>query len=243
VRQAEKGLAELAATVDTVFTIPNERLLVLAPRGTSVLEAFRMGHDFLRRTVEDIVDIMTTPGFINRDFSDIRSTMLGQGYAMLGTATARGENAALEAARKSIGSPLVEDDGIQGAHNLLINFTGSSRLALHEVSEACQLVRKATGSDDVELNFGIVLNESMADAVKVTVIATGFAPAEQAAGERPAAHRWSSEAQPQPTVPIKEQPELVLETKPPNGTPPLPEPEELEYLDTPAFLRQRRLPH
>ncbi len=246
VRQAEKGLAELAATVDTVITIPNERLLALAPRGTSVLEAFRMGHDFLRRTVEDIVDIMTTPGFINRDFSDIRSTMLGQGYAMLGTATARGENAALEAARQAIGSPLLEDAGIQGAHNLLINFTGSSRLALHEVSEACQLVRKATGSDDVELNFGIVLNESMADAVKVTVIATGFAPAEHpaGAGERPAAtHKWLSDKQPQAAVAVEEQAELVLETKPPNGTPPLPEPEELEYLDTPAFMRQRRLPH
>jgi cell division protein FtsZ len=242
VRQAEKGLEELAATVDTVIAIPNDRLLDLAPRGTSIFEALRMGHDFLRQTVADIVEIMTRPGFINRDFSDVRSTMFGMGCALLGTATAQGENAAVEAARQAVGCPLLEGAGIQGASNVLLNFTGSSRLGLHDVNEACQLIREAAQFEDVQVSFGVVLNESMGDAVKVTVIATGFVdrdvvPAAQPESQPTSAAPWLSETQSAP------EPEPVAAAKPGNGAPPLPEPEDLNDLDTPAYLRQRRLLH
>ncbi|MGA2326046.1 MAG: cell division protein FtsZ [Bryobacteraceae bacterium] len=249
-RQAEKGLEELAAFVDTVIAIPNDRLLALAPRGTGVFEAFRMGHEFLRQTVADLVEIMTLPGFINRDFSDVRSTMFGMGCALLGTATARGENAAVEAAREAIGCPLHEDAGIRGARNVLLNVTGSSRLGLHEVNEACQLIRDATRCEDVEVNFGIVLNEAMEDAVKVTVIATGFSGAREALAVEPgpaiAQTVWLTEAQAPAAAPV-EPPAPPAEpqagTWPGNGSPPLPEPEDLDDIDKPAYLRQRRSLH
>jgi cell division protein FtsZ len=245
-RQAEQGLAKLTESVDTVITIPNERLLALAPRGTSILEAFRLGHDFLRQTVQDIVEIVTTPGFINRDFSDVRSTLCGMGHAVLGTATARGDNAALEAAKQAIACPLIEQSGIRGARNVLLNITGSSRLGLHEVHEACQMIRKSTEYEDVQLNFGLVLNEAMADAVKVTVIATGFpsraGAVETADSDTAAGGAWLSETAPEAAgLAMTAAPEPA-EAKP-NGAPPLPEPEDLDDLDTPAYLRQRRVLH
>jgi cell division protein FtsZ len=173
-KQAEQGLAELAGVVDTVITIPNDQLLELVPKGTSFFEAFRVADDVLRQAVQGISDIITTPGLINRDFSDIRSIMLGMGYAMMGTATAEGENAAAIAAGKAISCPLMEAGGVRGARGVLINITGSSRLGLHEVNAACTLIRDAAQNDDVQINFGVVLDESMGDEVKITVIATGF---------------------------------------------------------------------
>lgn len=173
-KQAEQGLAELAGVVDTVITIPNDQLLSLVPKGTSFFESFRVADDVLRQAVQGISDIITTPGLINRDFSDIRSIMLGMGYAMMGTAKATGERALITAAEQSISSPLLEAGGVRGARGVLINITGSSRLGLHEVNDACELIRKATENDDVQINFGIVLDESMEDEVKITVIATGF---------------------------------------------------------------------
>jgi len=173
-KQAEKGLGELASTVDTVISIPNDRLLELVPKGTSFFESFRVADDVLRQAVQGIADIITTPGVINRDFSDIRAIMLGMGYAMMGTATARGENAAVEAATQAINCKLLEEGGVKGARGILINIMGSSKLGIHEVNEACALIRSAAEYEDVQINFGIVLNESMDDAVKITVIATGF---------------------------------------------------------------------
>src|SRR5713226_9503587 len=184
-RQADKSLAELAGTVDTVIAIPNDRLLELVPRGTSVFEAFRVADDILRQAVQGISDIITTPGLINRDFSDIRAIMLGMGYAMMGTASARGENASIEAARQAISSPLMEEGGVKGARGVLINITGSSQLGLHEVNEACSIIREAADCDDVQINFGVILNESLEDAVKITVIATGFQPENAPIAERP----------------------------------------------------------
>ena len=256
IRQAEAGLAELAGNVDTVITIPNERLLALAPRGTSILEAFKMGHDFLRCTVQDLVEIVTTPGFINRDFSDVRSTLVGMGYAVLGTATARGDNAVIEAARQAISCPLIDQTGIRGARNVLLNVTGSARLGLHEVNDACQMIRQAAGRGDVQVNFGLAFNEAMADSVKVTLIATGFpVPGQtmEAVEEQPASQSaWLSEAQPEASAPAPvaaqapvaaPEPAVVVETKPPNGTPALPPVEEMDDLDKPAYLRQRRMLH
>jgi cell division protein FtsZ len=128
----------------------------------------------LRQAVQGISDIITTPGLINRDFSDIRTIMLGMGYAMMGTASASGENAAVIAAQKAISCPLMEAGGVRGARGVLINITGSSRLGLHEVNEACTLIRQAAQNEDVQINFGVVMNEAMGDEVKITVIATGF---------------------------------------------------------------------
>jgi cell division protein FtsZ len=173
-KAAERGLADLASTVDTVITIPNDRLLSLAAKGASFFEAFRMADDVLRQAVQGIADIITTPGLINRDFSDIRAIMNGMGHAMMGTASAQGSRAAVEAAQKAIDSPLMEAGGVKGARGLLINITASSQLGLHEVNEACTLIRAATDNDDVQINFGVVLNESLEDEVKITVIATGF---------------------------------------------------------------------
>ncbi len=173
-KMAEKGLLDLASTVDTVISIPNDRLLELLPRGTSFVEAFRTADDVLRQGVQGISDIITTPGLINRDFSDIKAMMLGMGYAMMGTATASGENAALEAARMAISCPLLEEGGVKGARGVLINITAASSLGIHEVNEACTLIREATENDDVQISFGVVVNESMGDEVKITVIATGF---------------------------------------------------------------------
>jgi cell division protein FtsZ len=173
-KQAEQGLAELASVVDTVIAIQNDRLLEQAPADTGAEEGFSQSDDVLRQAVQGISDIITTPGLINRDFSDIRTIMSGMGYAMMGTATAKGENAALVAAEKAISCPLLDAGGVSGARGVLVNITGSRRLRLHEVNQACTLIRKACANEDVEINFGVVMNESMGDEVKVTVIATGF---------------------------------------------------------------------
>ncbi len=175
-RLADEGLASLASIVDTVIAIPNDRLLALVPRGTSFFEAFKAADDLLRQAVEGMRDIIVTPGMINRDFADIKATMVGMGYAMMGTAVARGENAAVEAARQAISCPMLEDSRIAGSRGILINITGSSQLGLHEVHEACSIIREAAECEDVQINFGVILNESMGDAVKLTVIATGFQP-------------------------------------------------------------------
>src|ERR1700689_1149178 len=169
-KQADRGLSEIGGTVDTVITVPNDRLLELVPRGTSFFEAFRIADDILRQAVQGISDIITTPGLINRDFSDIRAIMLGMGYAMMGTASASGENASIEAARQAISSPLMEEGGVKGARGVLINITGSSKLSLHDVNEACSLIRGATANEDAQINFGVVMNEALKDTVKITVI-------------------------------------------------------------------------
>jgi cell division protein FtsZ len=237
-KQAEKGLAELAATVDTVIAVPNDRLLALAPRGTSVLEAFRMGHDLLRQTVQDMVEIITTPGLVNRDLSDIRATMRGTGYSVMGTALGKGDNAALEAARQAISWPLLEGASIRGARDIFVNITGSSRLGLHEVNEACALIRQAAENEDVQVNFGIVLNEAMGDAVKLTVIATGFPREETCAASDQA---W-------PAPPVAEIP--VARPEPPEPPEPavampLPreEPVDPEDWEQPAYVRQGKVLH
>ncbi len=170
---AEKGLAELAEVVDTVVTIPNERLLEVVERGTSFFESFRIADNILRQAVQGISDIITVPGIINRDFSDVRTIMHGMGYAVMGTAIAGGSSAAVEAARKAISSPLLEDASIEGARGILINITGSSKLGLHEVHEASTIIQKAA-DPDANIIFGAILNDGMGDNVKITVIATGF---------------------------------------------------------------------
>ena len=215
-KQADHGLAELASVVDTVITIPNDQLLDLVPKGTSFFEAFRVADDVLRQAVQGISDIITTPGLINRDFSDIRTIMLGMGYAMMGTASARGEGAAVMAAEKAITCPLMEAGGVRGARGVLINITGSSRLGLHEVNEACTLIREAAQNDDVQINFGVVLNEAMGEEVNITVIATGFERENLPAIERRSARASASMPAPAHEISIAPEPPPQME---------LPEPE------------------
>ncbi|HXB73900.1 MAG TPA: cell division protein FtsZ [Candidatus Acidoferrales bacterium] len=254
-RLAEEGLGKLASTVDTVIAIPNDRLLALVPRGTSFFESFKVADDLLRQAVQGISDIIITPGLINRDFSDIRATMLGMGYAMMGTAIGRGEKAAVDAARQAISSPLLEDSRIAGSRGILINITGSSRLGLHEVNEACSIIREAADCDDVQINFGVILNEAMADAVKITVIATGFQPDHAPVAERrgtvaPVVRVQPRPPEPEPAIehPPAPQPQLQLQIQPQAGQEAilLAEPDpvlelDLDDLDTPAYLRQGRL--
>jgi cell division protein FtsZ len=261
-KSGERGLSDLAAAVDTVIPIPNDRLLSLVPKGTSFFEAFRIADDVLRQAVQGISDIITTPGLINRDFSDIKSIMTGMGYAMMGTASAAGANAALLAAEQAISCPLLEEGGVRGARGILINITGSSRLGLHEVNEACSLIRKAANYDDVQINFGVVMNESMGDEVKITVIATGFeretlpqierrvrqtetVPVYEIATPQPAmamAATATAMPAPVPTYVPAEEPVMAFEPEVEPEPMPVPAQEAEDDYDMPAFLkRERRL--
>jgi len=171
--QAERGLADLKECVDTVITIPNERLLATLDRGTSLFDAFRIADDILRQAVQGISDLITVPGLINLDFADVRTVMSGMGMALMGTGSARGDNRAVEAAKKAISSRLLEEGSIQGARGVLINITGGQDLLLHEVSEASSIIHDAADGE-ANIIFGAVLDETMKDEVKITVIATGF---------------------------------------------------------------------
>jgi len=171
-QQAERGLAELIDSVDTTIVIPNEKLLGVA-QNAGFFESFRVADDILRQAVQGISDIITIPGIINRDFADVKAIMAGMGYAVMGTATAKGERRAVEAAQKAIASPLLEAGAIDGARGILINVTGSSALKLTEVNEASTIIQSAA-HEDANIIFGAVLNEQMKEEVKITVIATGF---------------------------------------------------------------------
>ena len=237
-KQAERGIAELAGSCDTLISIPNEKLLTLAPKGMSFFQSFCLADDVLRQAVQGISDIILTPGLINRDFSDIRTIMAGMGYAMMGTAIASGENAPLEAARQAINSPLMEEGGVLGARGVLINITASSQLGIHDVNEACNLIRTATENNDVQINFGVVLDEKMGDTVKITVIATGFQRDTLPEIERRNPHfpftvstspeaPLQADAQPSAATQVEAEP-AVEERVPPD-----------DY-DTPAILRKQR---
>src|SRR5512138_2896768 len=170
--QAERGLAELIDSVDTTIVIPNEKLLAVA-QNAGFFESFRIADDILRQGVQGISDIITIPGIINRDFADVKAIMAGMGYAVMGTATAAGEKRTMEAPQRAIASPLLEAGAIDGARGILINITGSSSLKLAEVQQACTIIQGAA-HEDANIIFGAVLDEKMKDAVKITVIATGF---------------------------------------------------------------------
>ena len=170
--QAERGLQELIDSVDTTVVIPNEKLLAVA-KDAGFFESFRVADDILRQAVQGISDIITIPGIINRDFADVKTIMAGMGYAVMGTATARGEGRATLAAQAAIASPLLEAGAIDGARGILINITGSSSLRLAEVNEASTIIQSAA-HEDANIIFGAVLDEKMKDEVKITVIATGF---------------------------------------------------------------------
>jgi cell division protein FtsZ len=178
-KQAEEGMKELKASVDTLIAIPNQRLLSVAGRNSSILETFKKADDVLLQAVRGISDLITVHGLINLDFADVRTIMSEMGMAMMGAAIAQGENRAVEAAQKAVSSPLLEEVSIQGARGVLINITGGPDLSLHEVNEAATLIQEEA-DEEANIIFGAVIDESMGDEVRITVIATGF-------GEQPAA--------------------------------------------------------
>jgi cell division protein FtsZ len=256
--QAERGLAELVESVDTMIAIPNERLLAVA-HNAGFFESFRIADDILRQAVQGISDIITIPGIINRDFADVKTIMAGMGYAVMGTAVARGERRALEAAEAAISSPLLEAGAIDGARGILINITGSASLKLAEVNEASTIIQSAA-HEDANIIFGAVLDEKMKDEVKITVIATGFKTTHPQRKERgitaaqtavasartvssyqiqqPAGVPRAAGTVPAPIVrqqvaPARETPSLATVTESIRGT------VEPDDLDVPAFIRKR----
>jgi cell division protein FtsZ len=238
-RQAERSMNDLASSVDILTTIPNDRLLKIAPKGASMPQAFRLADDVLRQAVQGISEIILTPGLINLDFSDIKAAISGMGHALIGSAIAKGPNAPVAAARDAINSPLLEDTKIKGARQVLMNITASSGIGLHDLNEACSVIREAADCEDLQLSFGVIADDAMGDTAKVTVIATGFA--------KPADKRESS-IEPKPASEF-----FTERTLDPIPAPtPVIEPIEAgmpmtmasafdEDLDVPAYLRQGKL--
>jgi cell division protein FtsZ len=172
-RQAEEGMRELKANVDTLIAIPNQRLLAVAGRNMSILETFKKADDVLLQAVRGISDLITVHGLINLDFNDVRTIMSEMGMALMGAAVASGEDRAVEAAQKAISSPLLEDVSIQGARGVLINITGGPDLTIHEVNEAATLIQEEA-DDEANIIFGAVIDDTLNDQIRITVIATGF---------------------------------------------------------------------
>ena len=185
-QQAEDGLTALRQVVDTVITIPNDKLLHTVGKDTPLCTAFDMADDILRQAVQGISDLITVPGEINLDFADVKTIMSGMGMALMGTGISEGEHRAVEAAQRAISSPLLEDASIHGARGVLINVTGGEDMTLHEVAEAANIVQEAA-DPDANIIFGTVVDRALQGKVKVTVIATGFVREQARAGAGAAA--------------------------------------------------------
>lgn len=175
---AEKGLEELKQSVDTLITIPNQRLLSISDKGMSLIESFKKADEVLLHASKSISDLITIPGLINLDFADVKTIMSEMGMAFMGMGIASGENKAVEATQKAISSPLLEDISINGARGLLINITGGENLTLHEVNDASTLIQEAA-DEDANIIFGAVIDPEMEDEIRITVIATGFGAYEE----------------------------------------------------------------
>lgn len=172
-QQAEQGLRELRSCVDTIIVIPNDRLLATVDRNTPFTKAFLIADDVLRQGVQSISDLILNPGLVNLDFADVKTIMKGMGKAVMGTGIAGGETRAVDAAKRAINSPLLEESSMEGARGILINITAGEGLTMFEVDQACELVHE-NAHEEAMIIFGATIDESMKDDVKVTVIATGF---------------------------------------------------------------------
>ena len=172
-RNAERGIEELQKQVDTLITIPNQRLLSIAGRNTTLLDTFKKADDILFQAVKGISDLIIYEGLVNVDFADVRAVMSEMGMAMMGTGESSGENRAIEAAEKAVSSPLLEDISIHGARGVLINITASPDVTLQEVNEAAELIH-AEAHEEANIIWGMVIDPNLEDQVRVTVIATGF---------------------------------------------------------------------
>src|SRR5713226_4511881 len=230
-QQAETGLAELRGVVDTLITIPNQRLLAVVDRGTPLAEAIKVADTVLLQAVQGISDLILVPGLINLDFADVRTIMAGMGMALMGAGIGHGEHHALAAAQKAVASPLLDETSIEGARGILINFTGGPDLSIHEVEEAARIVQEAA-HEEANIIFGAVIDESLRDEVRITVIATGFT-------ERKEATLPSSKVVPIPSgprtgpAPSKDWRRRIADLRAEGE-----EPTE-EDLDVPAFLRRQ----
>ncbi|NUR56767.1 MAG: cell division protein FtsZ [Acidobacteria bacterium] len=262
--QAEHGLEELRNSVDTVITIPNERLLATIARSTSLNDAFTSADDVLRQAIQGISDLILVPGMINLDFADVKTIMAGMGIAIMGTGFSEGENRAMLAANSAISSPLLEDASVKGARGVIINVTGGSDLSLIEVSEASAIIQEAA-HEDANIIFGAVVDPKMEGKVKITVIATGFDRATARSVSPSAAQtpvdlqnyaQWRNEVVEAPKVaaaggggarmPIARRPVLEMPAVPVNAADPSSETmspgaefEPVSPLDVPAFLRRQ----
>jgi cell division protein FtsZ len=260
--QAERGLEELRECVDTVITIPNERLLATIARTTTLNDAFTNADDVLRQAIQGISDLILVPGLINLDFADVKTIMAGMGLAIMGTGTAEGEGRAMAAANGAISSPLLEDASVKGARGVIINVTGGPDLSLIEVSEASAIIQEAA-HEEANIIFGAVVDPAMQGRVKITVIATGFdrpilskaaAPAasvtpvdlhsytswKQESGERVAAAGGSRMAFSRRAVLDLPRTQPQVKAPEPNDSPLLgAEFEPVSPLDVPAFLRRQ----
>ena len=235
--QAEAGIAELRKTVDTLIIVPNQRLLSLGGREISLLDAFRKADDILYHAVKGISDLIMVPGLINLDFADVKKIMSQMGLALMGTGTAGGENRAVEAAQKAISSPLLEDNTIQGARGVLLNITGGPSMTLHEINEASSMIQ-AEVHEDAIIIFGTVVDESMGDEIRITVIATGFESAASAARADVASLGGFRRTPGNIAVPT-----FIRNEKPADALPPL-KTDTAEYdsrpdLEIPTFLRRQ----
>jgi cell division protein FtsZ len=170
---AETGLEALRECVDTIITIPNERLLMVVDRRTTMTEAFGLADDVLRQAIQGISDLILVPGLINLDFADVRTIMSGMGVAMMGTGVADGDGRAMHAAQRAVSSPLLEDSSVTGARGVIINVTGGPDMSLMEVNEASSVIQEAA-HDDANIIFGAVIDPNLTGRIKITVIATGF---------------------------------------------------------------------
>ncbi len=264
-RQAEQGLAELRQTVDSVITVPNERVLAVN-RSQSLLDAFAAADDVLRQAIQGISDLILVPGLINLDFADVKAIMSGMGVAVMGTGIAEGPDRATEAAMKAVSSPLLEDASVDGARGVIINITGGTTLGIGEVSDASQTIFKAA-HEDANIIFGAVVDPCLGDRVKITVIATGFGDGRPGRGARPAAdtpvaiesyQSWYDEhhqAAPvaetgsvTPSIPVRRRSVISVPAQARavvNGSPIEPAPDgdaetgEASALDVPAFMRRQ----
>ena len=202
-RQAKKGLEKLKDEVDSLIVIPNQQILKVVDKNTSVPDAFRFADDVLRQGVEGISNIITDSGSVNTDFADVENAMKGQGNAIFGIGVGEGENRAVDAATKAISNPMLEDSHIDGAKNLLINICASEKVSMAEVNEICGIVT-ASADQDYNMYWGQVISPDMGDKISVTVIATGFDNAKNNAAAAP-----EVEKEPVPEAPVVNDPNVV----------------------------------
>ena len=230
-QQADVGLAELRGVVDTLITIPNQRLLAVVDRGTPLLEAFKVADTVLLQAVQGISDLILVPGLINLDFADVRTIMSGMGMALMGAGVGKGEHRALDAAQKAVASPLLDETSIEGARGILINFTGGADLSIHEVEEAARIVQEAA-HEEANIIFGAVIDDKLQDEVRITVIATGFADRREASG--PGANKVVEMSKgPRGPAPAREWRRRLADVRAEAEAP------AEEDLDVPAFLRRQ----
>ncbi|HET6494384.1 MAG TPA: cell division protein FtsZ [Thermoleophilia bacterium] len=221
-QQAAAGIIELSDKVDTLIVIPNDRLLEVVERRTSVMDAFKVADDVLRQGVQGITDLITVPGLINLDFADVRTIMKDAGSALMGIGTASGESRAVDAARAAISSPLLEAS-VEGARGILLNITGGPDLGLFEINEAAEIIASAADKD-CNIIFGAVIDPTFGDEIRVTVVATGF---DRIADAEAPVRSESVEREP-----VSKAPFFPADTKPSFTV-------DDDVLDIPSFLRDR----